>query len=201
MLTVVEPVAARGAGNPEERALMEEFSDLLCETATQFTTQFEAARSEIVRMEGLLCTAADDLVQSFHGIHAQAEAQRQLALAVMNGCAGGAADRLDALGASAIAVETLVGRAVTALQFQDIVSQLLGHIARRVDALDYVMRQFNVLGATLDREAASDDARGAIASLRAEQGRIAAALKGIEAQTLNNPVDQRVMTQGDIELF
>jgi methyl-accepting chemotaxis protein len=108
---------------------------------------------------------------------------------------------IGALGGSAAAVEALVGKAIVALQFQDLVSQLLGHIARRVDALDDVMRQLNTLGATLDREAASDDMRGAIASLREEQGKITAALKGIEAQTLNNPVDQKVMTEGDIELF
>jgi methyl-accepting chemotaxis protein len=108
---------------------------------------------------------------------------------------------IGALGGSAVAVETLVGKAITALQFQDMVSQLLSHIARRVDALDDVMRQLNTLGTTLDREAASDDVRGAIASLREEQGKITAALKSIEAQTINNPVDQKAMTQGDIELF
>ncbi len=108
---------------------------------------------------------------------------------------------IGALGGSAVAVENLVGKAITALQFQDMVSQLLSHIARRVDALDAVMRQLNTLGSTLDREAASADARGAIASLREEQGKITAALRGIEAQTINNPVDQKAMTQGDIELF
>jgi len=108
---------------------------------------------------------------------------------------------IGALGGSAYAVETLVGKAITALQFQDMVSQLLGHISRRVDALDAVMHQFNALGATLDREAASDDVRGAIVSLREEQDMITLALKDIEAQTINNPVDQKAMTQGDIELF
>jgi len=87
------------------------------------------------------------------------------------------------------------------LQFQDMVSQLLAHILRRIDALDDVMAQLNSLGSTLDREAASVDARGAITSLREEQGRIEAALKGIVPQTTHNPVDQKAMTQGDIELF
>jgi methyl-accepting chemotaxis protein len=108
---------------------------------------------------------------------------------------------IGALGGSANAVESLVGRAITALQFQDMVSQLLLHIARRLDAMDEVMRQFMALGAALDQEAANDNVHGAIASLRAEQGKIAAALQGIEAQTDHNPVDQKAMTQGDIELF
>jgi methyl-accepting chemotaxis protein len=108
---------------------------------------------------------------------------------------------IGALGGSALAVDALVGKAVTALQFQDIVSQLLGHILRRVAALDGVMVEFEALGGALDREAATVDARAAIDSLRAEQGKITAALRGVEAQTLNNPVAQQAMTQGDVELF
>jgi len=108
---------------------------------------------------------------------------------------------IGALGGSAMAVEILVGKAITALQFQDLVSQLLAHVGRRINAMDGVMRELNELGATLEEEGRSHDAHGAIASLRQEQGRIIAALKNIEAQTINNPVDQKAMTQGDIELF
>lgn len=108
---------------------------------------------------------------------------------------------IDALGGSAAAVDTLVGQAVTALQFQDLVSQLLGHVGCRIDAMDGVMRELNNLSTTLEEEARHHDARGAIASLREEPGRIVAALKNIEAQTTNNPVAQKAMTEGAIELF
>lgn len=108
---------------------------------------------------------------------------------------------ISALGGSAEAVETLVGKAVTALQFQDLVSQLLGHVGRRIDAMDGVMRELNALGATLEQDARRHDAPGAIASMHREQGRIIDGLKNIEAQTTNNPVDQKAMTQGAIELF
>ncbi len=108
---------------------------------------------------------------------------------------------IGALGGSAAKVESLVGKAITALQFQDMVSQLLTHILRRVNALEGVLGQLNSLGFTLDQEAASANANAAIASLRGQQGKIAAALQTIEAQTIHNPVDQKAMTQGDIELF
>jgi methyl-accepting chemotaxis protein len=110
-------------------------------------------------------------------------------------------EAVEALGASASNVDSLVGRAVTALQFQDMVSQLLSHVVRRVDALDEAMKHLDVLGQALEREAASIDGPAAIVSLREEQAGIAAALKGIEAKTVNNPVSQQAMTKGDIELF
>ncbi len=110
-------------------------------------------------------------------------------------------EAVGALGTSAANVESLVGRAVTALQFQDMVSQLLAHVLRRVDALDDAMRHLDVLGKALEQEAASVDGHAAIASLREEQAGIAAALKDIEAKTDNNPVSQQAMTKGDIELF
>lgn len=110
-------------------------------------------------------------------------------------------EAIGALGASASNVESLVGRAITALQFQDMVSQLLGHVVRRVDALDDAMKHLDVLGQALEREAASVDGPAAIISLREEQAGIIAALKDIEAKTVNNPVSQQAMTQGDIELF
>jgi methyl-accepting chemotaxis protein len=338
----------------EERALLEEFRNLLHECVEQFSSQFEATRGEISRVQGLLGDAISDLTTSFQGMHAQTEEQRNLTLAVTAGASDGetavkfdlfvrdtsdvmqrvvdsvinnsklgmelveltdsiaqhakdvqgilseigaiakqtnllalnaaieaarageagrgfavVADevrdlsarttqfsqqinslmqgmqvsvkqtetaiqgmasqdmtfaleskqqvekiirtleeqdghRVEALGAlasSASVVESLVGKAITAMQFQDMVSQLLGHILRRVDALGDVLRQLSSLGSTLDREAATSDAQAAIASLREEQGKITAALKGLEAQTTHNPVAQKAMTDGDIELF
>ncbi|MEW6513247.1 MAG: methyl-accepting chemotaxis protein [Pseudomonadota bacterium] len=338
----------------EERALLEEFRNLLRECVTQFSIQFESTRGEIARVQSLLGDAINDLTASFQGMHAQTETQRNLTLAVTAGAAEGettikfdvfvrdtsdvmqrvvdsvinnsklgmelveltdsiarhakdvqgilseigaiakqtnllalnaaieaarageagrgfavVADevrdlsarttqfsqqinslmqgmqtsvkqtesaiqgmasqdmtfaleskqqvekiihtleeqdshRVEALGAlanSASVVESLVGKAITAMQFQDMVSQLLGHIMRRVDALAVVLDQLSLLGSALDREAETLDARAAIMSLREEQGKIAAALRGIEAQTTHNPVAQKAMSDGDIELF
>ena len=338
----------------EERALLEEFRNLLRECVTQFSGQFDAVRGELARVHSLLGHAIDDLTASFQGMHAQTEEQRTLTLAVTTGSNEGAAavkfdsfvrdtsnvmqrvvdsvinnsklgmelveltggiaqhtkdvqgilseigaiakqtnllalnaaieaarageagrgfavvadevrdlsarttqfsqqinglmqgmqvsvketeaaiqgmasqdmtfaleskqqvekiirtlegqdaNRVQALGAlagSAEVVETLVGQAVTAMQFHDMVSQLLGHIRRRVDAMDGMVRELNALGETLGRDAQAPDARSAIASLRGEQTKIAAALQSVEAKTINNPVAQKAMTDGDIELF
>ena len=355
-LMLSRPAEARAASGKavEEQVLISEFRNLLKETAEQFSTQFEVARSEIGRVQTLLSEAIEDLTVSFQGMHEQTEQQRHVTLSVTTGSAEGdstaqfdtfvrdtsavmqrvvdsvignsklgmelveltdriashaqqvqailseigaiakqtnllalnaaieaarageagrgfavVADEvrdlsgrttqfsqqintlmqgmqtsvkqtesaiqsmasqdmnfaleskqqvediihamegqnlariqaLGALGGSAASVEILVGKAITALQFQDMVSQLLGHIARRVDALDEVMRQFSALGEVLEREAATTDVSAAIASLRDEQNRVSAVLRTIEAKTVNNPVDQKAMPQGDIELF
>jgi methyl-accepting chemotaxis protein len=338
----------------EERRLLQEFRNLIGECSSQFRAQFDAARGEISRVQGLLHEAIEDLTHSFQGMHAQTEEQRQLTFSVTTGkldgetqiqfddfvrdtssvmqrvvdsvignsklgmelveltdkiaqhaqdvrailseigaiakqtnllalnaaieaARAGEAGRgfavvadevrdlsarttqfsqqintlmesmqssvketenaiqsmasqdmtfaleskqkvediihtmerqnvarieaVEALGASASNVDSLVGRAITALQFQDMVSQLLSHVVRRVDALDEAMKHLDVLGQALEREAASIDGPAAIISLREEQAGIAAALKDIEAKTIHNPVSQQAMTKGDIELF
>jgi methyl-accepting chemotaxis protein len=91
--------------------------------------------------------------------------------------------------------------AITALQFQDMVSQLIGHVHRRVTALDEVVRHLGELGEALQADAASSDARAAIDSLKQETTKIASSLRSLATDTTKNPVGQRAMTQGDIELF
>jgi methyl-accepting chemotaxis protein len=87
------------------------------------------------------------------------------------------------------------------LQFQDIVSQLLGHVGRRVDAVNDVSRHLGGLALTLQRNAATPDAADALQSLQNETRGIAERLKDMEQMTANNPVSQSEMSQGDIELF
>jgi methyl-accepting chemotaxis protein len=105
------------------------------------------------------------------------------------------------LGAIADQVDVEVGRAVTALQFQDIVSQLLGHVGRRADAIDDVARHLGTLAQSLHRNAATADATHALESLKSETSRVSERLRGMAQETANCPVNQIEMKRGDIELF
>jgi methyl-accepting chemotaxis protein len=98
-------------------------------------------------------------------------------------------------------VEAQVGRAVTALQFQDIVSQLLGHAARRAEAIDDVSRHLATLAQTLQRNAATPNAAGVLESLKAETRRVSERLQDMADVTAKNPVAQTEMNHGDVELF
>jgi len=98
-------------------------------------------------------------------------------------------------------VEQQVGRAITALQFQDIVSQLLGHAARRAAAVDDVSQHLATLARTLQQCAASPNAGDALESMRAEAALVAARLQDMTEATARNPVAQTELNQGDVELF
>ncbi len=112
--------------------------------------------------------------------------------------------RLDAIGklaASAHSIESQVNSAVTGLQFQDMVSQLLAHVEKRVNALDAVIRHLGELGSALREDARSANAQHALAQLHEETARVAASLTSLQLETRHNPVDQQVMSTGDVELF
>ncbi|HZV55136.1 MAG TPA: methyl-accepting chemotaxis protein [Rhodocyclaceae bacterium] len=108
---------------------------------------------------------------------------------------------IDRLAAGSSRVEEQVGRAVTALQFQDMVSQLMGHVGRRVEALEAILVELSDLGQTLRADAEKCDAGAAITALRQETARIAVNLGKLANLTSSNPVGQQSFGQGDIELF
>jgi len=111
------------------------------------------------------------------------------------------AKAVHSLGASAAMVESQVGRAITALQFQDMVSQLMNHVLKRVDALDGVVGHLGELSNKLRVDSDHDDAADAIEALRGETRKVAESLAQMSSQTTHNPVDQKVMTDGEVELF
>ncbi|MCX7166560.1 MAG: methyl-accepting chemotaxis protein [Rhodocyclales bacterium] len=144
----------------------------------------------IQRMASHDLTFAFESKQSIEEIITTMEAQGQRRGAAL-GQLGGIADEVD----------IQVGRAVTALQFQDIVSQLLGHVGRRVDAIDDVSRHLGVLAKTLQRNAATPDAADALQSLQTETRRVSERLLDMAQTTANSPVSQKEMRRGEIELF
>jgi methyl-accepting chemotaxis protein len=105
------------------------------------------------------------------------------------------------LGAAAQEMDGRVNGAITALQFQDMVSQLIGHVKRRVEALAGITGGVATLGEALKRNAGAADTHAAIEALKAEACRVAAELHALVADTTQNPVGQRAMSQGEVELF
>ncbi|MBL8491560.1 MAG: chemotaxis protein, partial [Rhodocyclaceae bacterium] len=112
------------------------------------------------------------------------------------------ADAISRLGESAGQVDTQVARAVTALQFQDMVSQLVGRVRQRVDGLHEVAGELSKLGQRIAETGGGEDFSAAIASMRMELGRIGSALAGLGAAKGESAESKsQSLAQGDIELF
>ena len=111
------------------------------------------------------------------------------------------AKAIHSLRASAAIVESQVGRAITAMQFQDMVSQLMNHVLKRVAALDGVVGHLGELSKKLRVDSDHEDAADAIEALRGETRKVSESLAKMTSQTTHNPVGQKVMTDGDVELF
>lgn len=124
------------------------------------------ATHDLDRLQALLAHACDELLQSFHGAHEQ-----------LHGIKGApAADSaLDPARVDAVARQ--LGGAVTALQFQDMASQLIAHTHKRLRSC----------ADRIAREAMGDDEDG-VAVVE-------------EAPQRPNPVTQDEMDAGSVELF
>ncbi len=95
------------------------------------------------------------------------------------------------LGASVERVDVAVAHAVTSLQFQDMTSQLIGHVQRRIDAIDGVCAAVR----ELSRAAAQGHASPELAQ------RVDDALAHLAVVDSTNPVAQKAYQEGEIELF
>lgn len=108
--------------------------------------------------------------------------------------------RGDAIGHLAEHAQTMdreVNRAVTALQFQDMVSQLAAHVDLRVDGLIRLMGQFDALATRLQQSLATGDATPLLRAadeMRTEQA-------ALNEKTGARPVRQQEVAHGEIDLF
>ena len=166
----------------EERRLRAEFIGLLNECVRQFSFQYSAMKAEIGRIQALLAEAIATLSDAFEVIHGQASLQ---APAIAEAHAQGMASQ--------------VSRAVIALQFHDLVSQLTGHMLLRIEALDAVAVHLGQLTHLLRSDA--NQAAATIAALKRDADHVATLLAEMELRTLHVPVNQQAMSHGGVELF
>jgi len=102
------------------------------------------------------------------------------------------------------AMERNVGQAVVSLQFQDMVTQLIDHVSKRLDELHEIVREMEGVSSCI--ESASGDPASGFApqqadGLRAHLDAVRLRLDRIHDNTKNNPVRQDGFTDGEVELF
>ena len=99
------------------------------------------------------------------------------------------------------AMERNVGQAVTSLQFQDMVTQLIGHVSKRLDELHGIMREIEGASSVVESGAVSGFAPQQADRLRAHLGLARSRLDQLHDNTKNNPVRQESFSSGEVELF
>lgn len=148
-------VTAEQALSPDTQPVIARFIEIHDEQA-------RTARDELARLRSLIDDAAERLLSSFNVI-------------------GEISARGMAQGASQD-MEDAVGNAVSALQFQDMANQLVGHAARRIEVLERIT-------ATLGR----------LPAVSADE--LTQAVEGTVCDRADGPVAQACMTGGSVDLF
>ncbi|HKO88287.1 MAG TPA: methyl-accepting chemotaxis protein [Burkholderiales bacterium] len=109
-------------------------------------------------------------------------------------------ESVEELGRIAREVEANVNTAVTALQFQDLAGQLVGHARKRVIEIESSLAEVTRLPQALAQAAGTGDVAG-MAQAQAAIEQAQQSLHGIRTRTAKNPVKQAVVASGDIDLF
>lgn len=110
-------------------------------------------------------------------------------------------DTVGELNVIAVEVESAVNQAIVSLQFQDMVTQLLGHVSRRLEVLDEVAVDEQQLAAVLRNTSDPASTLRALVAIRQHVDLLAEKLSSLKQGVNNNPVSQSGFASGDVELF
>jgi hypothetical protein len=179
--------------------MLQELKRLLLDTASGGSRQLTEVESDLVQTNILLGEAIGKLGTSFMELHHAVQLQQQRLETVMS--SGGVLDQdsIDALKSMQNDVNLHVNTAVTGLQFQDMTSQLLERIVRRVIGLREALGVLSANSFEITPEAGQQEAD--LEELLANtvdsmEQRLTALENG-----LWKAVRQTRMESGDIELF
>jgi methyl-accepting chemotaxis protein len=98
-------------------------------------------------------------------------------------------------------VEQSVNQAIMSLQFQDMVTQLLGHVGRRLDVLDEMLADERRMAKVMNDAANPAAALAAFSEICLHVDQISHKMGVISQKVNNNPVNQTGFASGEVELF
>lgn len=98
-------------------------------------------------------------------------------------------------------VETAVNQTIMSLQFQDMVTQLLGHVTRRLDVLREVAGDESRMAAALSDLAHPEQTLQIFKTIGEHLRFLTEKLSELQRGVENNPVQQTGYASGDVELF
>jgi len=181
------------------KTMLQELKRLLLDTASGGSRQLTEVESDLVQTNILLGEAIGKLGNSFMELHRAVQAQQTILEGLMNGSGHFDSDSIEQLKATQGEVSHYVNAAVTGLQFQDMTSQLLERIVRRVIGLREALGVLsaNSFEIVPEQGQSDDEVRELLAStVQAIEERLNMLDTG-----LWKAVRQTRMESGDIELF
>ena len=153
--------------------------------------------SELLRMSNLLREAIVNLSECFSVMSNQITAQAAQLRSQGTAVGTNANQDINSLLSSTQQMSAFVSRAVVALQFEDILQQLICHSRQRVEESENLLQSIHSNIAMLNPGNITDiDA--VLEILKACQAEV---FKTREALNLSNPAKQESMTKGDVTLF
>jgi len=166
------------------------FSQQIRGSLTKMQTTIEATEQAINQMAAqdmtFALTSKSDVEQAMSGINE------------MNRRTGETVSELNAI---ADQVEVSVNQAIMSLQFQDMVTQLLCHVGRRLELIDEILideqKMIGVLGSTGE----PTQALATLAEICQHVDHISQKIGVISQNVDNNPVKQTGFASGEVELF
>lgn len=179
--------------------MLHELKRLLLDTASGGSRQLTEVESDLVQTNILLGEAIGKLGNSFMDLHRSVQAQQEILEALMSGNEELSTESIEKLKHTQGEVSQHVNAAVTGLQFQDMTSQLLERIVRRVIGLREALGVLSANSFEILPEQGQSDAE--------VQNLLSATVKSIEERLtmldsgLWKAVRQTRMESGDIELF
>lgn len=181
------------------KTMLQELKRLLLDTASGGSRQLTEVESDLVQTNILLGEAIGKLGSSFMELHRSVQVQQTILEELMNGSGAISAESIERLRGTQAEVSHHVNAAVTGLQFQDMTSQLLERIVRRVIGLREALGVLsaNSFEIVPEQGQTDEELKELLAStVQAMEERLTVLDSG-----LWKAVRQTRMESGDIELF
>uniref|UniRef100_Q47I51 Chemotaxis sensory transducer n=1 Tax=Dechloromonas aromatica (strain RCB) TaxID=159087 RepID=Q47I51_DECAR len=166
------------------------FSQQIRDSLQKMQITIEATEAAINQMAAqdmtFALTSKSDVEQAMVGIND------------MNQRTGETVSELNTIGEQ---VEQAVNQAIMSLQFQDMVTQLLGHVTRRLDMVDEMLADEQKMAGALNNHGDGAATLTALADICQHIDHISQKISVISQKVDNNPVAQTSFASGDVELF